>query len=69
MDLLNARRVPVKTVLSERARPKAHYVARAVQGAQGLEAAAVDSAGFDRLVQVAADALLAGNKRKLWDED
>lgn len=68
LDLLNARRVPVKSVLTERARLKAQYVARVVQGTQGLEAAAVDSAGFDRLVQVATDALLAGNKRKLWDE-
>jgi hypothetical protein len=34
-----------------------------------LEAAAVDPAGYERLVEVATQALLAGKKRKLWDED
>lgn len=69
VDLLTARRVPVEQILRERARAKARYVAQLVQGTQGLEAAAVDPAGYERLVEIAAEALLAGNKRKLWDED
>ena len=69
LDLATARRVPVKRVLRDRALAKARYVARFVQGTQGLEAAGVDTAGYERLVEVAAEALLAGKKRKLWDED
>lgn len=69
LDLVSARRVPVKRLLRDRALAKARYVAKFVQGTQGLEAAAVDPAGYERLVEVAAEALLAGNKRKLWDED
>ena len=30
---------------------------------------AVDAAGFARLVEVSAAALLGGKKRKLWDDD
>ncbi len=69
LDLVTARRVPVKRILRDRALAKARYVAKFVQGTQGLEAAAVDAAGYERLVEVAAEALLAGKKRKLWDED
>ncbi|MBN9121956.1 MAG: hypothetical protein J0I06_22910 [Planctomycetes bacterium] len=69
LDLARSRRVPVKQILRDRALAKARYVARFVQGTQGLEAAAVDPAGYDKIVEVAAQALLAGNKRKLWDED
>lgn len=69
VNLLTAKRVPVKRMLHERARAKARYVAKFVQGTQGLEAAAVDPAGYERLVEVATQALLAGKKRKLWDED
>ena len=69
LDFLTARRVPVKRVLHDRALAKARYVAKFVQGTQGLEAAAVDTAGYERLVEVATQALLAGKKRKLWDED
>jgi hypothetical protein len=64
-----ARRVKVEQVLQDRAYEKARYVAKVVQGTQGLEAAGVDSQGFERLVKVAAETLLAGKKRKLWDED
>ncbi|AMV27689.1 hypothetical protein VT84_25030 [Gemmata sp. SH-PL17] len=69
LDLATARRVSVNRVLRDRALAKARYVARFVQGTQGLEAAAVDPAGYERIIEVAAQALLAGNKRKLWDED
>ena len=69
VDLLTARRVPVKRILRDRALAKARYVAKFVQGTQGLEAAAVDPVGYERLVEVAAQALLTGKKRKLWDED
>lgn len=69
LDLMTARRVPLERVLRDRALTKARYVAKFVQGTQGLEAAAVDPAGYERLVEVAAEALLAGNTRKLWDED
>ncbi len=56
-------------MLQERAREKARYVAAAVQATQGLEAAGVDAAGYERLVTVAAETLLSGKKRKLWDDD
>ncbi|MDB5386681.1 MAG: hypothetical protein JWM11_2327 [Planctomycetaceae bacterium] len=69
VDLIGARRIPVKKMLQKRAAEKATYVARMVQGTQGLEAAGVDAAGFDRLVEVATAALLTGNKRKLWDDE
>lgn len=69
VDLIAARRTPIKTLLQKRAAEKARYVARLVQGTQGLEAAGVDAAGFDRLVEVATAALLAGNKRKLWNDE
>lgn len=69
LDLLNSRRVPAKTLLKKRALVKARYVAKVVQGTQGLEAAAVDPVGYKRLVRVAAGALLAGDRGKLWDED
>lgn len=69
VDLIAARRIPVKKLLQSRAAEKANYVARLVQGTQGLEAAGVDAAGFERLVEVATAALLAGNKRKLWDDE
>jgi transcriptional regulator with XRE-family HTH domain len=69
IDYANARIVPVKRVLRERATQKARYVAAVVQGTQGLEAAGLDSEGYERLVVVATETLLAGKKRKLWDED
>ena len=69
VDFANARKVPVKRVLRDRATQKARYVAKVVQGTQGLEAAGVDATGFERLVVVATETLLAGKKRKLWDED
>ena len=55
-------------VLHNRALEKGQSVVKVVQGTQGLEAG-VDSAGFQRLVTVATEALLSGNKRELWDED
>jgi transcriptional regulator with XRE-family HTH domain len=69
VNFRDARRVKVEKVLRDRAYEKAHYVARAVQGSQGLEAAGVDSSGYSRLVEIAAETLLKGKKRKLWDED
>jgi hypothetical protein len=69
VDFATAKKVPVEKVLRDRAVQKAHYVAKVVQGTQGLEAASVDSTGFQRLVKVATETLLSGNKRKLWDED
>lgn len=69
IDMAAARRTPVATILRDRALAKARYVARLVQGSQGLEASGVDQAGFERLVEVSATTLLAGKKRKLWDDD
>jgi hypothetical protein len=69
VNFLSARRVKVEKVLQDRAFEKARYVAKVVQGTQGLEAAGVDSTGYQRLVEVSAKTLLAGKKRKLWDED
>jgi hypothetical protein len=69
MDFIGLHEKPVAEVLRERALVKARYIAQVVQGTQGLEAAGVDSEGYARLVEVAANALLAGKKRKLWDED
>jgi len=69
VDFNTARKVRVEDVLRERATVKARYVAKLVQGTQGLEAAGVDAAGYEQLVKVATKALLAGKKRKLWDED
>jgi hypothetical protein len=69
LNLLTAQRVPVKRILRDRAIVKARYVAKCVQGTQGLEAAAVDPQGYERLVEITAAVLLAGKKRKLWDED
>jgi hypothetical protein len=69
VNLLTAKHVPVKRILHDRACAKARYVAKFVQGTQGLEAAAVDPAGYERLVEVTTRALLAGKRRKLWDED
>jgi hypothetical protein len=69
VDYTTAKKVPVKRVLRNRALVKAQYVAKVVQGTQGLEAAGLDSEGYQKLVSVAAEALLSGKKRKLWDED
>jgi hypothetical protein len=69
INLLTVRKAPINKVLQKRVADKAKYVARIVQGTQGLEAAGVDSEGYQRLVKVATDTLLAGKKRKLWDEE
>lgn len=69
VNFREARKRKVEQVLRDRAYEKARYVARVVQGTQGLEAAGVDASGYDRLVEVAAETLLAGKKRKLWDDD
>src|SRR5579872_1208676 len=69
VDFVNAKIKPVERVLKDRAFAKAQYVAKVVQGTQGLEAAGVDSDGYKRIVATAAVALLTGKKRKLWDED
>ena len=57
------------SVLRDRAKEKAKYVAKLVQGTQGLEASAVDPEGYERIVGVATEKLLSGKRRKLWDED
>jgi transcriptional regulator with XRE-family HTH domain len=69
VDFVNAKIKPVERVLRDRAIEKAQYIAKVVQGTQGLEASGVDSDGYKRIVSVAAEALLSGKKRKLWDED
>jgi transcriptional regulator with XRE-family HTH domain len=68
VDFATGSRIPVKRILRDRATAKARYVATLVQGTQGLEAAGVDGPGFDRLVEVSTATLLAGKKRKLWDD-
>lgn len=67
-DALTGRRVAAATVLHQRARLKAEYVAKLVQGTQALEAAALDTSGLQRIVDAAFATLLAGDKRKLWDD-
>jgi hypothetical protein len=69
VDFVKAKKKSVERVLKDRAFAKARYVARVVQGTQGLEAAGLDSEGFQRIVSVAVEKLLLGKKRKLWDED
>jgi hypothetical protein len=69
IDYENLVVLPVEEVLKARAVEKAKYVARLVQGTQALESSAVDSDAYNRLVAVATGQLLAGSKRKLWDED
>ena len=69
VNYATAQIVPVEQVLHDRVLAKAQYVARIVQGTQGLEAAGVDESGFQQLVTVATQALLSGKKRKLWDEE
>jgi transcriptional regulator with XRE-family HTH domain len=69
VDFTALRKRPIRDVLRARAAQKARYVVRVVQGTQGLEAAGVDAAGYERLVAVATEALLSGPKRKLWDDD
>lgn len=71
VDFVKETKIPVKRMLKKRATAKAQYVAKAVQGNQGLEAAGLDPAGYQRIVAVAVERLLAGRKQKkrLWDED
>jgi len=69
VDFVRAKKKPVERMLKDRAFEKAKYVAKVVQGTQGLESAGVDSDGYRRIVTVAAETLLTGKKRKLWDED
>lgn len=69
LNFANARKVSVERILRKRAKMKARLVARYVQGTQGLESAAVDPEGYKRIVKVAIETLLAGDKRKLWDEE
>lgn len=67
VNFREAKRVRLARVLRDRALEKARFVAKIVQGNQGLEAAGVDPAGYQRLVEVSAETLLAGDKRKLWE--
>ena len=64
VDYTTAKKTSLKRVLIDRATEKARYVAKFVQGTQGLEAAGVDSDGYRRLVTVATETLLAGKRRK-----
>ena len=68
LNMLTGRSTPIRKVLQDRAERKARYIAKLVQGTQGLEASAVDAAGLERLVEVSLAALLGGKKRKLWDD-
>src|SRR5580700_7758364 len=52
VNYATAKKVPVKRVLHERALAKAQYVAKIVQGMQGLEAAGVDPEGYQKLVNI-----------------
>ncbi|MFO0936255.1 MAG: helix-turn-helix transcriptional regulator [Gemmataceae bacterium] len=69
VNFQGVQKISLHKVLHDRAYAKARFVAKTVQGSQGLEAAGVDSQGFNRIVDIAAQALLSGKKRKLWDED
>jgi hypothetical protein len=69
VNFTTAKKMSLKRVIRERALAKAQYVAKVVQGTQGLEAAGVDSDGYQKLVSVVVETLLSGKKRKLWDED
>ena len=55
--------------LNERIYAKARYIAQLVQGSQILEAAAVDAAGYERIIENAARMLREGDPRKIWAED
>jgi hypothetical protein len=52
----------------EQARRKAERVARLVQGTIALEAQAVDAAAYERLVEKSYHELMAGSRRRLWEE-
>jgi transcriptional regulator with XRE-family HTH domain len=52
----------------QRARAKAVCLVHRLQGSMGLEAQAVDSQIVDRMVDRTMIELLAGSKRKLWED-
>ena len=60
--------VSVDDMIEARVQMKARYVAKLVQGTQGLEAGAVGAIGYKRIIDVAARTL-RGKIWKLWDED
>lgn len=69
VDMEAGKTVPLQQLLKDRALIKASYVAKLIQGTQALEASALDQPGYERLIAVSTAALLAGKKRKLWDDD
>ena len=69
VDMEAGKTVPLQRILKDRAHIKATYVAKLIQGTQALEASALDQPGYERLIAVSIAALLAGKKRKLWDDD
>ena len=69
VDMEAGKTVPLQQILKDRALIKASYVAKLIQGTQALEASALDQPGYERLIAVSIAALLAGKKRKLWDDD
>lgn len=69
IDFLGVRSLPVKTVLANRVLAKATYIARVVQGTQGLEAAGLNRSGYHKILNLAVKTLKSGKKQKLWDED
>ena len=69
VDMEAGKTVPLQRILKDRAQIKASYVAKLIQGTQALEASALDQPGYERLIAVSIAALLAGKKRKLWDDD
>ena len=52
----------------QRARAKAIQLVQRLQGSMGLEAQAVDSTTIDKMVDRTMIQLLAGSKRKLWED-
>jgi hypothetical protein len=56
---------PAEIALNDRVYAAARYVAKLVQGSQILEAASLDAAGYERLVETAAKMLREGDPRKL----
>ncbi len=53
---------------TQRAEAKAVRIVENVQGSMGLEAQAVDARTVQKMVQRTIHELLAGSKRKLWED-
>jgi transcriptional regulator with XRE-family HTH domain len=61
-------RVDAYEYREQRARIKAIRLVHGVQGSMGLEAQAVSAATVNRMVDQTVHELLAGSKRKLWED-